>query len=151
MLTAVDEEDTVVRGLQFHAEDYVLKPFSPRQLVARVERVLRRVQDFGYTTHPRIVLDERLSVSLAAQSATVDGVVVHLTPTETKLLYILVLNAGRVVTTGFLLQRLWPLGEAYEEGLRVHVRRLRRKLEADPAHPKLIVTERGEGYRFVVP
>ncbi len=151
LLTAVDEEDTIVRGLQFCAEDYVVKPFSPRQLLARVERVLRRIQDFGYTTSPVVPIDSRLRIHFPGQAAAVDGVQVHLTPTETKLLYILLRNAGHVVTTSYLLTRLWPLDEAFEDKLRVHVRRLRAKLEVDPGRPEYVVTERGTGYRFVVP
>jgi len=150
LLTAVDEEDTVVRGLQFYAEDYVVKPFSPRQLVARVERILRRIQDFGYTTDREVAIDASLRVGFAHQEVRVDGTPVHLTPTETKLLYILLRNAGHVVPASYLLQRLWPLEEAYEEKLRVHVRRLRAKLERDPGSPTYIVTERGSGYRFAV-
>lgn len=150
LLTAVDEEDTIVRGLQFYAEDYVVKPFSPRQLVARVERILRRIQDFGYTTDCEVVIGPGLRVGFATQEAWVDDTAVHLTPTETKLLYILLRNAGHVVHSSYLLQRLWPLEEAYEDKLRVHVRRLREKLEPDPGSPTYIVTERGSGYRFAV-
>lgn len=150
LLTVVDEEDTVVRGLQFYAEDYVVKPFSPRQLVARVERVLRRILDFGYTTDREVTIDAGLRVAFATQEAWVGDTPVHLTPTETKLLYILLHNAGHVVSSSYLLQRLWPLEEAYEDKLRVHVRRLREKLELDPGSPTYILTERGSGYRFAV-
>ena len=148
MLTAVDEEETVIQGIQYFAEDYVTKPFSPRELVARVQRVLRRIGDFAYALEPVIGVDDRLAVDFAHQRAVVGGEYVSLTPTETKLLYILMRNAGRVVTTDFLLRRLWPLEEVFEDTLRVHIYRLRQKIEALPGQPRYIVTERGLGYRF---
>lgn len=149
MLTAVDDEETVIRGIQHYAEDYVTKPFSPRELVARVQRVLRRMGDYAYTLAPVTKVDDRLAVDFAQQQVLVDGEAVPLTPTETKLLYILMRNAGRTVTTGFLLRRLWPLEETLEDALRVHVHQLRKKIEASQSEPEYICTERGVGYRFV--
>ena len=89
-----------------------------------------------------------LGVDFAHQHAIVDGQSIDLTPTETKILYILMRNAGRTVTTDFLLRRLWPLEEVFEDTLRVHVHRLRQKIEADSRKPRYVVTERGLGYRF---
>ena len=149
MLTAVDEEETIIRGIEYFAEDYVTKPFSPRELVARVQRVLRRFGDFAYTLDPVTQVDDRLAVDFAHQRAIVDGQSVSLTPTETKLLYILMRNAGRTVTTNFLLRRLWPLEEVFEDTLRVHVHRLRQKIEVISNQPRYLITERGIGYRFV--
>ena len=149
MLTAVDEEETVIRGIQLFAEDYMTKPFSPRELVARVRRVLRRIGDFAYALDPVMQVDGRLAVDFAHQQAVVDGQPVVLTPTETKLFYILMRNAGRTVTTDFLLRRLWPLDDVFEDVLRVHVHRLRQKIEPVPGRPRYVVTERGLGYRFV--
>jgi DNA-binding response OmpR family regulator len=149
MLTAVDEEETVIHGIEHFAEDYIIKPFSPRELVARVKRVLRRVGNFSYTLGPIVHVDEQLSLDFAHQQATVRGQSVSLTPTETKLMYILMRNAGRIVTTGFLLRRLWPTEEVFEDTLRVHVHNLRRKIEADPKRPYYIVTERTLGYRLL--
>jgi DNA-binding response OmpR family regulator len=148
MLTAVDDEDTVIRGIERFAEDYIIKPFSPRELLARVQRVLRRIGDFAYTIEPVTQVDGRLGVDFAHQRAVVDGQSVDLTPTETKILYILMRNAGRTVTTDFLLRRLWPLEEVFEDTLRVHVHRLRQKIEGNPRQPRYVVTERGLGYRF---
>jgi DNA-binding response OmpR family regulator len=148
MLTAVDEEEMVIRGIEHFAEDYITKPFSPRELVARVQRVLRRIGDFAYALDPVTRVDDRLAVDLAHQRAAVDGRPVELTPTETKILYILMRNAGRTVTIDFLLRRLWPLQDVFEDALRVHVHRLRQKIEAVPGQPRYIVTERGLGYRF---
>ena len=148
LLTAVDEEEVIVEGIERFAEDYIVKPFSPRELVARVERVLRRIGNFAYTLEPVIQIDGRLSVDIAHQRAIVGGESAELTPTETKLLYILMRNAGRTVTTDFLLRRLWPLEQVFEDTLRVHVHRLRQKIELDPGKPCYVVTERSVGYRF---
>jgi DNA-binding response OmpR family regulator len=149
LLTAIDEEETVIRGIEYYAEDYVTKPFSPRELIARVQRVLRRIGDFAYALEPVIPVDEWLTVDFAHQQATVDGQLVALSPTETKLLYLLMRSAGRPVTTEFLLRRLWPLEEVFEDALRVHVYRLRQKIEPVPSRPRYIVTERGLGYQFM--
>ena len=148
MLTAMDAEETVIRGIEHFAEDYVTKPFSPRELVARVQRVLRRIGDFAYTLDPVTQVDHRLAVDFAGQQVIVEGQPVALTPTETKVLYILMRNAGRTVTVDFLLRRLWPLEEVFEDTLRVHIYRLRQKIETTPGQPHYIVTERGLGYRF---
>ena len=148
MLTSVDEEDTVVRAIETFAEDYIRKPFAPREMVARVERVVRRIGDFGYTLQPVIRVDDCLSIDLAHQKALVAGRPVPLTSTETKLLYVLMRNAGRVVAIDFLLRRLWPSDEVFEDTLRVHVHRLRGKIEPQPSRPRYVLTERGTGYRF---
>lgn len=148
MLTAVNEEDTVIKGLEEFAEDYIVKPFSPGELVARVRRVLRRIGTFSYTLDPIITVDEHLQVDFPSRKAIVNGEKVSLTPTEARLLYLLMRSAGRVVTTEFLLRRLWPLEEAYEDRLHVHVHRLRRKVEQDHKKPFYVVSERGTGYTF---
>ena len=151
MLTSVDEEDTVVQAIERFAEDYIRKPFNPRELVARIERVFRRIGDFAYALQPILPVDTRLAVDFAHQRAIVDGREVALTSTETKLLHVLLRNAGRVVATDFLLRRLWPSDEVFEDTLRVHVHRLRSKIEPEPSRPRYVVTERGAGYRFPSP
>jgi DNA-binding response OmpR family regulator len=148
MLTAIDEEETVIRGINYYAEDYITKPFSPRELVARVQRVLRRIGDFAYTLDPTIQIDDYLSVDFAHQQVSVGGKITALTPTESKLLYILIRNAGHTVTSDFLLRRLWPMEEVFEDSLRVHVHRLRQKIEPTPSQPYYVITERGLGYSF---
>lgn len=150
MLTAVSDEDTVIEGLEKHAEDYIVKPFSPDVLVARVKRVLRRMGDFAYTLESRTVVDERLEIDFPNRQALIDGEEVRLTPTETKLLYILMRNAGRTVTTDFIIRRLWPLEPAYEDRLHVHMHRLRSKIEdkKNKSRPRYINSERGTGYIF---
>jgi DNA-binding response OmpR family regulator len=150
MLTAVSDEETVIEGLEKHAEDYIVKPFSPEVLVARVRRVLRRMGDFAYTLESRTVVDERLEIDFPNRQALIDGEEVRLTPTETKLLYILMRNAGRTVTTDFIIRRLWPLEPAYEDRLHVHMHRLRSKIEdkKNKSRPRYISSERGTGYIF---
>lgn len=147
-LTAVDDEETIVRGITLCAEDYVTKPFSPRLLAARVERVLRRTGDFDGALQPRVRIDETLQVDLAHQEAWTGGEPVRLTPTENKILHILLSNAPRVVTTRFLLGRIWPHQEVGEDVLRVHVHRLREKIAKNAGARQYILTERGLGYRF---
>jgi DNA-binding response OmpR family regulator len=149
MLTAVADEETIIEGLQEHAEDYIVKPFNPPELVARVERVLRRMGDYSYTLEATTRIDDRLMVNFPKRKAIVEEEELSLTPTETKLLYILVRNSGRIVTTQFLLDRIWPLQNAQEDRLHVHVHRLRRKIEIDHNNPAYIVAERGTGYSFM--
>ena len=148
MLTAVDEEETIIRGIEQFAEDYITKPFSPRELVARTERVLRRIGDFAYTLEPITKVGEELAIDFVHHEAWVEGEPVSLTPTETKLLYILMRNAGHTVTTDFLLRRVWPLEEVFEDTLRVHIHRLRKKIQDSASQLPYITTERGIGYRF---
>lgn len=148
MLSAVDEEATVVTGLERHAEDYIAKPFRSSELAARVRRVLNRMGDFAYTLDPVIRIDDHLAVNLPERQALVDGEPVLLTPTETKLLYILLKHAGRVVRTDFLLRRIWPLEEAFDDRLHAHVYRLRKKIERDPKEPVYVQSVWGTGYQF---
>ena len=150
MLTAVNDEDKIVHSIETFAEDYIVKPFSPSELVARIKRVLRGIGDFAYTLDPLTRVDGTLQVDFVNRRAFVEGAEVSLTPTETKLLYVLMRNAGRVVTSDFIVRRLWPLEDAYEDRLHVHIHRLRRKIEKEPSEPHYIVSERGTGYRFPI-
>jgi DNA-binding response OmpR family regulator len=150
LLTAVDDEPTMVRSIETFAEDYVLKPFRPPVLVARVKRVLRRQSGGGVRTQgAQVRIDERLSVRFHSLEALVAGAVVPLTPTEAKLLYVLLRGAPRSLRNAYLLARVWPGEDVFEDTLRVHVHRLRQKLEPEPGKPRYLVTERGVGYRFV--
>lgn len=150
MLTAVNHEGTVVEGLEEHAEDYIVKPFSPGELVARTKRVLRRIGEFAYDLEPQTRIDERLLIDFPNRTAIVDGKAEALTPTETKLLYILMRKAGRTVPTDYILRRLWPMEPVFEDRLHVHLHRLRRKIEdrKDKTRPRYILSERGAGYSF---
>jgi len=148
MMTAETDSGAVVASLEEFAEDYITKPVELPELIARVGRVLRRIRDFTYAVDPIMVIDERLGIEFTRCRALVCGRQVALTPTETKLLHILVRDAGRAVRTEYLLQRLWPLEEVFEDTLRVHVCRLRRKIEEDPRKPHYVISVRGHGYRF---
>lgn len=148
MLTGVADSRTVVDAIRRLAEDYVVKPFKAAELVARAERLLRRIGDFSYAFAPRIEVDQYLAIELVRQLAFVKGKPIELTPTEAKLLYLLMGNAGRTTPTEYLLRRLWPLEEVFEDALRTHVYRLRKKIEPNPRKPRYIVTQRGFGYLF---
>jgi len=150
MLTAKGEEDDRVRGLELGADDYVTKPFSPRELVSRVKAVLRRTEMPGQTASEIIDVDDRLKLDFDRREVWVEGEKINLRPTEYRLLYHLVQNAGWVVPHEQLLAKVW--GYEYREEthyLRLYINYLRKKLEADPGNPKYILTERGVGYRFV--
>jgi DNA-binding response OmpR family regulator len=148
MLTAVSDSGTMVTALDEFAEDYVTKPVLLPVLVARVRRVLSRIQDGSPSHGPSVRVDDRLTVELTRHRVLIDGEPVSLTPIESKLMHILLRDAGRTVRTEFLLSRVWPLEEVYDETLRVHVYRLRRKIEKDPSNPRYIRTVRGQGYSF---
>jgi DNA-binding response OmpR family regulator len=151
ILTSVDAKETLIDAIERFAEDYLVKPFDPRELVARANRVLRRIGDFGYVLDPVTPVDASLSVDFVHQRAILDGREVPLGPIESKLLYLLMKGAGRPQTNAHLLGRIWPNQEVYEDTLRVHVHRLRRKIEPQPEIPRYVVTERGIGYSFPVP
>jgi two-component system KDP operon response regulator KdpE len=149
MLTAKGEEDDRVRGLELGADDYITKPFSPRELVSRVRAVLRRTEMPSTASHEVIDVDERLRLDFDRREVWVENELVKLRPTEYRLLYHLVQNAGWVVPHEQLLAKVW--GYEYREEthyLRLYVNYLRKKLEQDPSKPKYILTERGVGYRF---
>jgi two-component system KDP operon response regulator KdpE len=151
MLTAKGEEEDRVRGLELGADDYVTKPFSPRELVSRVRAVLRRNEMATGTPSTEVIqVDERLKVDFGRREVWVEGQLVKLRPTEYRLLYHLMQKAGWVLTYDQLLTRVW--GYEYRDEaqyVRLYVNYLRQKLEKDPANPKYILTERGVGYRFV--
>jgi DNA-binding response OmpR family regulator len=149
ILSAVAAIESKVEGLQMYAEDYIVKPFEKEELVARVQRVLRRYGESAGVEQPEVVIDQELQINFVQHWARVKGQQVTLTPTESKLLFLLVRNAGRVVTNETLLAKAWAGDEeAYEEGLRVHISRLRSKIETNPSKPVYIQTKRGVGYKF---
>ncbi len=150
MLTAKGEEDDRVRGLELGADDYITKPFSQRELVSRIRAVLRRVEGVGGSMHGLIEVDDRLKIDFDRREVWLEGKIVKLRPTEYRLLYHLVQNAGWVITHDQLLAKVW--GYEYRDEphyVRLYINYLRQKLEKDPANPKYILTERGVGYRFV--
>lgn len=149
-LTAVTDEETVITSIEQYAEDYIKKPFSVGELVARVKRVLNRVGQSAYRFNQSITVDNYLTVDLSRRRITVDGKDIKLTPIEAKILHILMQHAGQVVNSEVLLRRIWPLEEIFADTLRVHVHRLRQKIENNPSLPDYIITERNQGYRFPI-
>ena len=150
MLTVKADEEDKVRGLELGADDYVTKPFSPRELMSRVRAVLRRVGVPGPTEKEVVVVDDYLQIDFNRQEVIVAGEHIKLRPTEYRLLYHLVHNAGWTLTHETLLSKVW--GQAYRDEthyLRLYIAYLRQKIEPDSGNPRYILTERGLGYRFV--
>jgi two-component system, OmpR family, response regulator RegX3 len=150
MLTAKDAEEDLVRGLQLGADDYVTKPFSPRELTARVSALLRRARASDV---PQADMLERaggrLIVDSARRRVTLDGAVVDLTESEFRLLQALARFPGRVYTRAELVERLQGMEfEPYERTIDAHVKNLRRKLDDDARAPRLVLTVYGRGYAF---
>jgi two-component system, OmpR family, KDP operon response regulator KdpE len=152
MLTARDDAMDKVKGLELGADDYVTKPFNHLEVMARVNAVLRRLAMPTPTTRAPSFRSGELEVDFDHQEARLRGERLDLTPTEYKLLYHLVRNAGHVLAHGTLLAKVW--GREYVDEVdyvRVYMRRLRDKLGDDADHPRFIATERGRGYRFITP
>lgn len=140
----------LVEGLKNYAEDFVIKPIDLHELETRIQIVLARLPVIDFGDEPVVSVDAILSVDFSENRAHVAGRTVGLTPTESIVLNLLMRHAPRVVPNKTLLARIWPADEVYEDTLRVHMHRLRRKLEIDPHHPRYIKTERGIGYRFTI-
>lgn len=148
MLTALDDEDSKVRGLELYAEDYVTKPFSYRELHARIKRVLDRTWPASLETAV-LALDGSVQIDFARRQITRPGAEpVRLTPTEARLLQLLARNRGQILPNALLLSRGWPAGGGSPQALWEYVRRLRHKLGDDPEAPSFLVSERGIGYRL---
>lgn len=150
MLTAKGEEDDRVYGLELGADDYVAKPFGPRELSSRVRAVLRRADMPNAPEGALLKIDDRLSVDFNRREVIVNGQHIKLRPTEYRLLYHLIENAGWTVPHDQLLAKVW--GYEYRDEthyVRLYVNYLREKIEEDPANPRYILTERGVGYRFM--
>jgi two-component system response regulator RegX3 len=151
MLTAKDAEADKVAGLELGADDYMTKPFSMRELVARIRAQLRRAAKSGVLAESNEVLrGGPVELDIDAHQASVDGEAVDLRPKEFELLESLMRRRNRLAARHTLIDEVW--GPSYfgdTKTLDVHIKRLRQKLEADPSRPKLIVTVRGLGYKFV--
>ncbi|MHA6763320.1 response regulator [Streptacidiphilus sp. PAMC 29251] len=149
VLSARHASDEKVEALDAGADDYVTKPFGMDELLARLRAAVRRAAPVGSEPDEAVVSTDAFTVDLVAKRVQREGADVRLTPTEWHLLEVLVRNAGRLVSQKQLLQEVW--GPAYgteTNYLRVYMAQLRRKLEADPAHPRYFITEPGMGYRF---
>jgi len=147
MLTALGEEDERIAGLQLGADDYVAKPFSPRELVLRVASVLRRARGTA-PAGPVELVDGELRLDVAARKATRGDDTLALTVREFDLLAFLISHSGEAFTRAQLLERVWGWDFGDQSTVTVHVRRLREKVEPDPARPSRIATVWGVGYRY---
>jgi two-component system response regulator RegX3 len=149
MVTARDSEIDKVVGLEIGADDYVTKPYSPRELVARIRAVLRRQIGESTELTPPTLSAGPVRMDVDRHVVTVSGDAVQLPLKEFELLELLLRNAGRVLTRGQLIDRVWGADYVGDtKTLDVHVKRLRSKIEPEPSTPRFIVTVRGLGYKF---
>jgi len=149
MLTAKDSEVDIVVGLELGADDYVTKPYSSRELLARMRAVLRRAAQTEADLEERVLEAGRVSLDIDRHTVSVDGGEINMPLKEFELLEVLMRNAGRVLTRGQLIDRVW--GSDYfgdTKTLDVHIKRIRSRIEKNPGAPVMLVTVRGLGYRF---
>lgn len=149
MLTAKDSEVDIVVGLELGADDYVTKPYSSRELLARMRAVLRRTEVSDLDLDDRVLAGGRVTVDIDRHTVAVDGSEISMPLKEFELLEVLMRNAGRVLTRGQLIDRVW--GTDYfgdTKTLDVHIKRIRSRIEQNPSEPVMLLTVRGLGYRF---
>jgi two-component system response regulator RegX3 len=149
MLTAKDSEVDIVVGLELGADDYITKPYSSRELLARMRAVLRRSESDDLDVDDRIIQGGRVTLDIDRHTVAVDGKVISMPLKEFELLELLMRNAGRVLTRGQLIDRVW--GSDYfgdTKTLDVHIKRIRSRIEKNPSEPVMLLTVRGLGYRF---
>jgi two-component system, OmpR family, response regulator RegX3 len=149
MLTAKDSEVDIVVGLELGADDYVTKPYSARELLARMRAVLRRFAQPEAELDERVLSGGRVTLDIDRHSVEVDGAEIKMPLKEFELLEVLMRNAGRVLTRGQLIDRVW--GSDYfgdTKTLDVHIKRIRSRIERTPGDPTMLLTVRGLGYRF---
>ncbi|OJU41726.1 MAG: DNA-binding response regulator [Microbacterium sp. 69-10] len=149
MLTAKDSEVDIVVGLELGADDYITKPYSSRELLARMRAVLRRVAQAETEIDERVLDGGRVTLDIDRHTVAVDGTEINMPLKEFELLEVLMRNAGRVLTRGQLIDRVW--GSDYfgdTKTLDVHIKRIRSRIELNPSDPVMLVTVRGLGYRF---
>jgi DNA-binding response OmpR family regulator len=149
MITARSDTHDVVAGLEAGADDYLTKPFSPRELVSRIRALFRRIEATEPPRLQSVVVDDWLTINFDQSLVIADGREKHLRPTEYRLLYQLVNNSGQLISHDTLLERVWgPEYKGEHQYVRTYVTYLRQKLERDPRNPEYILSERGLGYRF---
>ncbi|MFF1278018.1 response regulator [Streptomyces marokkonensis] len=149
VLSARQASDEKVAALDAGADDYITKPFSMNELLARLRAAVRRAEDASLTPETTLVETDDFTIDLLAKKLVRDGMDVRLTPTEWHLLEVLTTSAGRLISQKHLLQEVWGVSMSNKTNyLRVYMARLRRKLEKDPSHPRYLITEPGMGYRF---
>ncbi len=149
IVTVRGDEIDRVRGLELGADDYVTKPFSHIELLARIQAVLRRTSIPAIKAEQKPFQSPRITIDFNTRTITADGQAIKLTPTEYNLLNYLVMNTGTTLTHRALLEKVW--GEEYidsPEYLKVYIQRLRNKLEEDPSNPNILISQRGVGYKF---
>lgn len=152
ILTAHDHEDDEVRGLELGADDYLRKPFSAKQLLARIKALMRRSSNVRSVTGAATVTVGPISLDAMRHEVTTNGIKVRLTPTESRLLHLLVSNTGQVLPTDMIIERVWGYDETGDSGLvKTHIRHLRQKVEPQPNAPVYITTVPGVGYTFTAP
>jgi DNA-binding response OmpR family regulator len=149
MLTVRNDEDDIVHGLELGADDYLLKPFSPRQLVARMQAVLRRT---GKSSAPATFQVGELILDRSRRELRIEkGNVIYLTPLENRLLHYLMSNAGHILTIEAIIGQVWGAEGGDRDMLRQLIRRLRSKIEPEPSNPTYIETVPGHGYGLIAP
>jgi len=150
ILTAKTEKKDIIKGLDLGADDYLVKPFDAEELLARVRAALRRARTEPVAPEGEGTFsDDYLSIDLKARRIVVNGELIRLTPTEYKLLALLVRNRGRVLEFRHILESVWSMEYVHEiDYVRTYVWHLRHKLEPDPKHPRYLVSELNVGYRF---
>jgi two-component system response regulator RegX3 len=149
MVTAKDSEVDIVVGLELGADDYVTKPYSARELLARMRAVLRRTAEPDVDLDEHVLTGGRVTLDIDRHSVAVDGSEISMPLKEFELLEVLMRNSGRVLTRGQLIDRVW--GSDYfgdTKTLDVHIKRIRSRIEKTPSEPTMLVTVRGLGYRF---
>ncbi|MGV2438060.1 MAG UNVERIFIED_CONTAM: response regulator transcription factor [Anaerolineae bacterium] len=150
LITSNQDSDIILEGLRNYAEDFIVKPFELGELEARIGAILARMPSLDSASNPIVQVDDHLSIDFGHNRLEINGKAHDLTPTEAILLHALLRNAGHVVGNRMLIARVWSSEELNEDTLRVHMHRLRRKLESDTRSPHYIRTKRGVGYVFTV-
>ena len=149
MLTVRGKEEDQARGLEMGADDYIVKPFRPRDLVARVNAVLRRYNIPKVSRELPTIVRGKLTLNITKNEAQLGDKIIKLTPTESKLLYVLMENGKGTILNDKISQEVWGKEHTNTDRLRTYIRRLRNKLNDNP--PQIILTEYGEGYKFISP
>ncbi len=152
VLTCCDREDDEVSALDLGADNFLRKPFRPRQLLAHIQAAMRRAATTSGPMNGSAITVGPVSLDVTRHEVTRNGTRTRLTPTESRLLHLLLLHAGQVLTTDTIIERVWGYSEVGDSGLvKTHIRHLRQKVEPEPGSPRYVVTVPGVGYTFSPP